>query len=180
MAPIKSAERWRLPLVRVPEAHWQEGDATLRVAAPLALDDLVCQGCRQTKAEPFGKEPAGEAIGIQCFGDSPEINVIVSQRAEQIRLASGVSISLGANECTGRYVADFTAVDGERFELEAEVARQWIIDNVESDIPGRIVDWSHEALPGKPGKLKLQLRTPFAPQHPLAAGGQRAPPPLAD
>ncbi len=167
VAPITTAERWRLPMVHVPDAHWQEGDATLRVTAPLALDDLTCKGCRQIKVEPSAQEHAEETIGIQCFGDSPEIDVMVSRQRERIRLASGVSISLRANECAGRFLGDFTAVEGERFSLVAEVAPQWIIDNVESDVAGRIVDWSHEALPGRPGKLKLQLRTPLAPQHPL-------------
>ncbi len=182
VAPITTAERWRLPMVHVPDAHWQEGDATLRVTAPLALDDLTCKGCRQIKVEPSAQEHAEETIGIQCFGDSPEIDVMVSRQRERIRLASGVSISLRANECAGRFLGDFTAVEGERFSLVAEVAPQWIIDNVESDVAGRIVDWSHEALPGRPGKLKLQLRTPLAPQHPLRllVTGRRRRAPIAE
>src|SRR5262245_14688520 len=94
IAPLVWDARWRLPLVNLDKARWRQGDARLLVSDSVALDELQIQDCRQTSVEPLSPstdEPTGgETIAVQLFNDRPVMEVVVSRRREQVRVAQEI------------------------------------------------------------------------------------------
>jgi len=165
IAPITFGTSCRLPLVKVKNSDWQTGEAQLIVPSSLVLDDLVAENSRQTGAESLSEPISGEAIRLAFFRAHPGIEITLSRRPEQLRVRQGSSIFLRANEGSGRYVGEFEVDNGELFALEAEIAPQWIIEEVESTPPGMVADWSQHLVRGAAGKLSVQLASPLTTQH---------------
>ena len=182
----------RLPLVRVGSARWESGSARLIVADPLVVSDLSMQDCRQTVNEPdsdagttatakptSGEDHAGDNIDLQFFNDHPTIALAVARQDEKIDVEQGTAVLLRANEGSAHCRAYFSVVDGEQFTLEVEIAPLWIIESVDSIPAGIVADWSQRFVPGRPGRLTLQLSEPLSPRQDVQllinARRQRAP-----
>ena len=144
LAPLKTDQRWRLPAIRPQGMFWQQGSATLLVPAPLLVQQLVPVRSRQSKTTPLSAPREGESIELQYFAPDATVDVVLSRRRAPLEMRCGTAVELGGSEMTGRVVADFSVAEGERFQLEAEVARHWIIDSVESDPPEAMDDWNVE------------------------------------
>src|SRR5204863_9151305 len=137
----------------------------LIVAKPIVLDELQLKNCRQTEVEQLTGSAPGESLGIQFFEEDPEILVSASHQQPIVHVNQGTRIELRANEGTGLVHADFSAVEGETFVLEADVAGQWLIDNVVSLPAGLVADWSQHPPRGRSGKLTVRLRSPLTRQQ---------------
>ena len=168
VAPLLLDKTWQLPKVSLPAAHWVNGRAILRLAAPLQLSDLTCEECNPTAARRDEANDS-EQIEFQCLTKSSEIKLIVSRPQGRPQVSTSTSITLGPSEVAAQCVAKLSMEEGARYSVEADVPAQWIIDSLESDPAGRVAAWTHEALPGRGGKLRVQLQTPLARDHALWA-----------
>ena len=167
IAPMKFDNKWSLPLLRMQDSDWETGKADLIVPASLSVDELVTKDCGQTGSEQSPVPNPGEEIHLALFNERPEIAIRLSRARQQLRVIAGTSVSLRANEGTGRFVCEFNVDQGELFSLDGEIAPQWIIEDVESIPAGLVADWSQQLTPGGAGKLKVQLAAPITPQHKL-------------
>jgi hypothetical protein len=161
VSPLVSDTSWRLPKITVRDARWINGRAILRLAAPLQLSDLTCEGCEPVKTARRDEAENTDQIEIQCLTDTSDINLLVTRPHSRPRVSTGTAITLGPSEVAAQCVANLSVEDGARYSLEADVPAQWIIDSLDSEPPGHVAGWTHEALPGRGGKLKLQLQTPL-------------------
>ncbi len=174
-APIGPAGVWPLPRIRSQGLFWEGADATLRVRRPLVMEDFVVEGGRQSGMGPLPAPAEGESIRIQFFQPDATVRVALARENVPLELDYGVKVELSAGQVTGRFVGRFRVAQGERFRLEADVARQWVVDSVEADPAGAIGDWRIERRKPKGRKLVVELATPLSPHRPiqLAVVGRR-------
>jgi hypothetical protein len=160
VAPAEPDTQIRLPLIQVAGTHWEQGSAQLFLKQPLILGDLLLKDCRQTGTGKSTDDTNSESYDLQFFNEKPTIEIVLSRRQEQLSVTSGTSVTLRANEGRGRCQAALSVSGGNCFSIEADIAPQWIIDNVESTPPGLVSDWSQQSSRGRPAKLRVQLASP--------------------
>ncbi len=165
VAPLVTGQTWTLPNIRPQDVFWQEGTAKLLVAEPLSLTDVDIAGCRQTSVAPLPAPSTGESLQFQFFIAEAQIALTIQHRASRLRLVAGTSIRLDSEEMNGRVVADFTALQGEQFLLQANVPKLWIIDSVESQPPDVLDDWTLAPNGGKSQRLDVRLNKAIDPQR---------------
>jgi hypothetical protein len=145
VAPLRTDARWNLPSIRPEGLFWQEGVATLSVARPLVLEQLLVHRGRQFRLESLSPPSQGEKTEIQLFAPEAEVEVLAGARA--IAAAGGQCHVDRAERrgderpCVG---AAFHLADGERHQLEGDVGRGWTIDSVDSVPAEAIGDWDVE------------------------------------
>ncbi|HEV3005302.1 MAG TPA: hypothetical protein VGX78_12620, partial [Pirellulales bacterium] len=176
LASLVAGRPWRLPGIRPQGLFWQEGSATLLVPAPLALDWLSMEGCRQSKSGALAAPLAGESFEFQFFSPQAHVEASFSQRHARVSLQRGTSINLAPSETTAQFQGEFTVDGGERYHLDADVDEGWIVDFVATDPPDRLRSWSLEAAGPVQRLLSVQLTQPLAPDRPLklSIGGRLA------
>jgi hypothetical protein len=167
VAPLP--KQGRIPTVRpaAEGAFWREGTASLLVSRPLELNALRLQGARQTKVEPLAAPLAGEAITVQFFRPDADLQVAIAPQPERLQYRSGTTIDVRGSTMSGRYVADIAAIQGECFELEADIAPSWIIDSVDSIPAGAVADWNRAGSDNAVGRLRINLSKSIRPERSL-------------
>jgi hypothetical protein len=165
VAPLITGQTWTLPGIRPQDVFWQEGTAKLLVAEPLSLTELETAGCRQTTAGPLSAPSAGESLQFQYFTADSAISLTIQHRPSRLRLVAGTSIRLDSEEMNGRVVADFAALEGEQFLLQANVPKIWIVDAVESQPPEVLDDWTVAPDGAKRQLLEIRLNKAIDPQR---------------
>ncbi len=181
VGPAETSKPQRLPFVHVAASNWQQTVATLKIKSPLILGDLDLKDCRQTSRQVDSNEDE-ETCDLQFFKSDPEVELVLQGRQEKVTAQSGTSVTLRANEGLARCETKFGALRGECFNLEADIAPQWLIDNVESTPADLIADWSQQAPRGRPAKLRIQLTRSIGPDRPitLSVTGRRRRAPWGD
>ena len=141
---------WRLPRIRAEGLFWQEGSITLLTSEPLVADRIAPLGCVQTAhrtalGAPHRRVAAIPGVRAGCHGRS------VAGRA--VRRPCRCSAPRRSNWAAKRPPPAWrpTSVPPRRRDLllEADVARPWIIDAVESMPPGAVADWTLEPQTGR-------------------------------
>lgn len=145
LAPLRLDRRWRLPAIRPEGMFWQEGKATVSVPVPLQLEQLsATQGRQSSRIDPLPAPRLGETVELQYFTPDAAAEIVLSLPEAPLELDSGSVVELSGGEVTARIGAELSVVHGKRHKLEADVARQWIIDSVEA-VPDEILaDWRIE------------------------------------
>lgn len=166
VAPLKTGQRWTLPRIRPEAMFWQEGGATLLVPAPLVVEQLALRHARQTKIAPLAAPRAGESLELQYFGPDAAVEVLLGQADSPLLVDSGTALEFRRGEIGGRVVAAFRVGEGERFLLEADVQRPWIVDHVESIPPDALDDWNVDRRGPRP-TLKIRLAKAVSPTRPV-------------
>ena len=179
-APLKVDQPWQLPAIRLEDASWQEGSATLLVPSPLRLEQLVPVRCRQSKTGPLPTPRSGELAELQYFAADATAQIVLTQTEAPLKLDCAAAIELSEREMTGLVRAKFHVAEGEHFRLEADVARRWLIDSVESVPAAAVEEWSAERTAAEAGRLTIRLARPVTPDRPveLAISGRRLHSPL--
>lgn len=167
VAPLHQDAPWQLPGVRVEGASWQEGGATLRVFSPLVIQQLTPIEARQVKMGPLPAPWSGESFELQFFSPDASAQLVLSQPQAPVDLTSGTSVVLGGGEITAQVVADFALAEGELFQIDAELARQWIVDAVEAIPAEALEDWTVERPEDGPARLSVRLAKPLASDRPI-------------
>ncbi len=167
MAPLELGRRGRLPSIRAEGFFWQEATATLLVPAPLVLEHLAVIDGRQTGTGSLPAPRAGQSAEAQLFSPDGGVEVVVVRPEASVSADTGTSVVLGGVEMTARTVTSLRAVEGERFELEADVARAWTVDSVETVPADALGDWSLQEEPTGPTRLTVRLAKPVTRFRPI-------------
>ncbi len=198
VAPLKLDQPWRLPGLRAEGVVWQQTEETvakLGIWGPLLLEKLdpirgrqskpLKEELRRASIDGAPAEPVKvETVEVQYFAPDSGMEIEVSQPEAPLILDCGHTITMGG-ETTARVVADFRLERGERFSLEAEVTRQWIVKSVRSVPADLLEDWKFEDKNVSPRKLNLRLAKALSPDQPVhievtarrlrwSAGGEHA------
>ncbi len=164
VAPLELGQRWRLPGIRTEGMFWQEGSATIGVRAPLNLEQLAPIHGRQSKTGTLSGPRPGQSAEIQYFAEDAGVEVVLAELEAQLHVDSGTSVELSRGEITGRVVAELAVTDGELFQLEADVGRQWLIDSVEAEPDGVLHDdWTVKKEDDGSEKLVVHLDKALSP-----------------
>ncbi|MBN2022416.1 MAG: hypothetical protein JW809_06435 [Pirellulales bacterium] len=163
VAPPVRGGRWTLPRIRPQRTLWRQGEATLLVPEPLQLDQVEGISCRQSKVEPLSAPRVGQSIQLQYFSPDAAARVVLSQPHATATIDCGTSLELGGSGAAATVVAACRIENGERFELRAKVARDWILDRVESVPAGAVADWDVAVAADGSRQLIVRLAKPLAP-----------------
>ncbi|MGH7139424.1 MAG: hypothetical protein ACREHD_27075, partial [Pirellulales bacterium] len=174
VAPLDLDVPVKLPGLRVRDAAWQEGDMTLLIPGPLALDSLMPQGCRQTKVAPLSGGPTGESIELQSFSPDAAVAVQVSRRRSRAKLSSGTTLRIAPDSLRAEFRGRVEAVEGELFVLQARVAPGWEIESLTADRSEALANWSVDRSV-RPAVMLVQFAESVTPTRPvqLMATGHR-------
>jgi hypothetical protein len=156
IAPVELGKRWRLPALRGEGLFWQEGTATLVTPSPLAIEHLVAIDGRQTKTSPLASPRTGESVEVQFYSTDGGVELVLSKPNAALEVDSGTSLELSGVEMTARVLAQLRVAEGDRFGIEAEVARLWTVQAVETVPADALDDWNFEEGRGS-GKLTVRL-----------------------
>jgi hypothetical protein len=166
LAPLEIGPIFKLPRLRVYDVVWQEGDMTLLVPAPLALDTLLPQGCRQTKASPTSVGPAANSVELQLFSADASVVMGVSRRQQRVSLSSGSTVRFTPESVRIEARGRFESLDGDSYSLQADVGPGWQIESVTADRDRALANWSVDST-ARPSLLTVQLTAPITASRPL-------------
>ena len=162
-----TGERRAVPRFHLPEAVWQQGQATVTAPASLQLQAAVGSGGSQ-----LGFTPASQAHPLDQWQfrlQLPEAFVEIAKADAQPQLFefSGTSLDFQATQVQATLVAEFSALGAPRFDLEGRIPRAWIVDAVEVQPAEMLEDRSLVTRGAGPHVLRLALRRPIAQGRPL-------------
>ena len=158
IAPVTVGELWRLPRIRCEGVFWQEGNMSLAVRSPFALNRIESEGARQVKSTPLASA-AGEEIDLQCFSPDATLDIDVDRPEDRLEVDCGTRLEFFTGEMVAHVTADFRLVQGEQGTLTCQVSPLWQIDGVEAQEPASVADWDIEgADPGR--RLIVRLASP--------------------
>lgn len=167
VAPIRLDRPWRLPAIRVDGMFWQEGTASLLIPAPLALQQSTVVEGRQTRTGPLAAPRSGESIDVQFYSPRGAVELTLAQPRAPLQIECATSLELNGIEMTGRVQSLLQVPDGERFQIEADVGRQWTIQSVESVPASALDDWNVQETQGGASKLTIRLAKAIVPSRPV-------------
>ncbi|NQT12077.1 MAG: hypothetical protein HQ582_04985, partial [Planctomycetes bacterium] len=157
-APLRMDRRWELPGIRPLGVFWEAGEAALSIPVPLQLEELVPhQGRQSSKIDPLPAPRSGERFAVRYFSPDATTQIVLARPEAPLHLDSGSLIQLSGGEVIGQIVAEVRVDRGERFELEADVARRWTVDSVETVPHEALANWSVEGEQGAATKLRIAL-----------------------
>lgn len=173
LAPLVLDSSWRLPGLRMLDTFWQEGQATLRIPAPLVLKQLnpvTRDGqltCRQIEASPLPAPDLGESVVVQYYAEDAAVDVQVRRRGLELLAIGGTSLSWGTDEISGTAIVDLELPDGKLFQLSAQCPKEWLIDSVTTVPTDVLADWSYHPRREGSNELRLQLSRALTPERSL-------------
>jgi hypothetical protein len=161
MAPLVSGKVWRLPALRPQGMSWQEGTAELLIPNAFTLEQLVTDGCRQSRISALPAPLAGESIEIQYYRSGGTIDVLVAPSRERLKLDSGTLVEVGTGEITSVAAVQLGLALGQRRAVQFDVYPGWIIDAVEHQETNRPANWELEESSSERNVLKVRLEDPI-------------------
>ncbi len=160
IVPLTTDGLWRLPGIRPEGMFWQEGGATLSVLAPLVVKELVPIHARQlTKISSLASPQSGDTLQLQYFAPEATAEVVLTLPEPRLQVDCGTTVEFGVGEATGLTIAQLDMASGEQFQIEADVAKDWVIESVELEPPELLADWFSDKEPIP--KLTVRLTTPL-------------------
>ena len=167
LAPVELGRTWQLPTVHVEPGLWSHAAVRLELPETLVLDRLDLRGCRQTGAPVVGTGGAGESVTLEGYDPQAKIAVALSLPDQQIQVRRGTSVTVGRNRTSLVHSAHFTTDGPPRFELTLTAPLKWSIDQIESQPPEILEEWSFAGRSGASRLIQIRLREPLAPATPL-------------
>ncbi|MEK6233141.1 MAG: hypothetical protein N2C14_00360, partial [Planctomycetales bacterium] len=167
-APLTLDESRRLPGLHPVDVFWQEGQAALRIPAPLVLKQLrplLIDGrlsCRQIEAAPLAAPDEGESVVIQHYMQRAAVEVVVGERTPRLSAQSGASLQWELDEIRGTAVLDLTVDEGKLFEIEARCPKRWFIDSAATVPTDALEDWRYRPGSDDHGELRLRFANPLS------------------
>ncbi len=166
-APLRIGSAWRLPTICPNDVAWQEGSLSLVVPSQLVIEQLTTEGCRQTRAEPLAGPRSGESVELQAFSPHANVEVVLGRARPPLLADVGTSVELSPRDVSAAARIRLHAGEGEHFRFEAQVARRWLVDSVDSRPPAAVEDWNVERVGKGPGKLVVRLARPVTASQPV-------------
>ena len=166
VAPIVVDRPWRLPRIMPEGLSWEQASLAIQISSPLLAATMIGDGCRQSGAGRLPAPRSGETAQFECNTPEATVELQLAREPPRLQLATGTVVELRATGLKGEVIADYRATGGEVFALEADTARDWIIDSVVTTPASLLDDWSIEDV-GPKLKLKLRLTRALAPARPV-------------
>ncbi len=178
VAPMEVGTRWRLPGLRPQNMSWQEGTAELLIPNALVLEQLVTEGCRQSRTTALPAPATGESIEIQYYHPGANIDVLLAQPRDQLKIDSGTVVEVGVNEITSHCTVQLSVARGQRRAVQIAVASPWSIDAVANPESSRPLDWELVDASSNGTDMRIRFDRPVTVDNPtrVAIRGHRAPP----
>ncbi len=142
---------------------WQEGTATLLIPAELVLEQLITDGCQQSRVATLPAPAAGESIEIQYFRPNASLEVLLGEPRDEPRIETGATIEVGLAQITAREAIDVSSRRGKHREITAVVTDAWMIDTVEDSDRKRALDWEIDEKQSGQKFLTIRLPESIAP-----------------
>ncbi|MCL4207150.1 MAG: hypothetical protein KJ000_32110 [Pirellulaceae bacterium] len=168
LAPAELGRPWQLPMVRVEKGLWSHGTVRLEMPRPLVLEKLTVRGCRELGSPPSSAPGAADAVTIECFDPQAEIAVRLGVPPGKVFVRRGTSINLGRSRTSLVQSAQFSTDGAPRFELTLAAPWAWSVDQIESQPPEAIEEWSFIGRSGASRLIQIRLRNPLAPNQPFS------------
>jgi hypothetical protein len=178
-----------LPMVRPRKTSWQEGTATIWMAQSLSIENLVSRAGRQVTGlapKDVGRFP-GEQFLFQMFSPDAAVEVVMTRAPQRLEVSQATTLTLNPTELRGRTTADVQCLEGECFDLFAEIGVPWAVDALETEPADALGDWEltrptdkraaqlvHLRL-AKPLRAGDSIRLSASGRHLSSAGAERAP-----
>ena len=165
-AGLRVGHRWRLPVIRLREGMWREGQAMVEVDSK----DLKLLGVTPLSGHEVFVESADPAVSrrIQFHSDQGAVSVIVARRSPEVVVEQGTTLRARAGTARADIVARVTGVRGDLFRLTSNIPAGWDVELVEAD-PADLLE-SFQVVPLVPPpsasdrplqrQLVLQLKRP--------------------
>ncbi|MDZ4819052.1 MAG: hypothetical protein SGJ20_08775 [Planctomycetota bacterium] len=157
VAPLNAGKNWRLPRIYPAAAIRHDGPVTLQIDSPIVLNRLTTSNCRQTKRQQIAGPQPSEAFAFQPLTSDAEIDVQVAARRDLLQAEVATSVEFLGTEVKGRLEANLRAIQGDRFQIAAEVSPDWIIESVSSSPPDLVADWERQRSSATSTLLTVQL-----------------------
>lgn len=135
VATPPQSQQFLLPRITVDDVTWQEGRATVTASRALEMRAKAITGSWQSAVAGSSSPRWGESLQFQYHQADAAVEVTTGAPQQRLGILSGTLISIDGTQMSGVFTADITALAGDRFELEAHLARRWIVDTVESTPP---------------------------------------------
>jgi hypothetical protein len=180
-----------LPVIRPLGVVWQSGDADIIVGSRWQVAALDVSGGRLAE---LAEVSAGHRAAVQFFEPSGRIKLACDVPAAQTTARSTYVWRFSPDGVEARLLAEVAVASGNIYELHAELAPGWVIDD--KDIRVFAMGDSAEAMSLLaerrvvigPSQLQLTLDAPLAPERPLRleitarrqVGAEQRPLPMSD
>ena len=177
-----------LPRIVPREGVYQEGQVELFSEPWLQVQPKVARGGVRVAAGPAA--PVGsrglDRFAMQLFEPDAQVEVTASPSFAPLHVQSATQLLVETGQVLAVATAEVTVPTGERFALEAQVPRPWVVDAVDVQPPEMLAERALTAQGSGPQRLRLQLARPLVAGRPLRvtlrAHFRRPPPgqPLAE
>lgn len=161
--------RFTLPRVVPRDGVYQEGQVELVAEAWLQVQPRAVRGCERwpsAAAASVGlRHP--DRFAFQLWDPQAQIEVTASPSFAPLHVESATQLLVEPNQVLAATTAEVTVQAGQRFELQAQVPRPWIVDAVDVQPAEMLAERSLTARGGGPQLLRVQLVRPLLPGRPL-------------
>ena len=153
-APLRTGAAWRLPVVRLREGVWREGQASLEIdSRSLQLLQVTPLAGHEVFVE--SADPSITRL-IQFHSAESAVAVVVARRTAEVTVDMGTTLRARAGTARADVVARVKAQRGELFQLTSLIPADWDVELVEADPPDLLESFRVVAgLP--PGVMSEQL-----------------------
>ena len=161
IAPVILDGSRPLPRIRPQSVDWQQENARIHIAPPLAPSDLLLDNARQL---PFVEnEDSTQPAPLDIQFIEPEGNIVLQVESLPARYSynSGISAIVSQEQAVAEVRLDLRPNSDQVFEIDADVLDGWTIESVDSSQGDLIHDWKVEAGEGG-SRLKVSFRRPLS------------------
>jgi hypothetical protein len=158
--PWNSRNKAALPRIDVVGGAWQDGQVSVAADDALQLQVEAVAGFRQTAFTPSAAGRSVDVWQFQKFVSDATIEIAASRGGAALVEQSGTHLRLDATQVTAVYRAHLEFAGGPKFELEAAIPRDWIVDGVDITPSDILADRTLQARGGGPQTMRLALRRP--------------------
>jgi hypothetical protein len=157
---------FRLPGLRVADGVYQNGHAEILAPAWMRLFARPVQGCYQAAVFPAVGGASLDQFDFHLHEPGAAIEIAADPQSAALRANVGTQIRIDASQVTGVLVAELSTLGGHRFEIDAVVPPNWIIDAVETQ-PGDALAERRRISRGGQNLQRLKLVRPLGEARPL-------------
>jgi hypothetical protein len=152
IAPVTTDQSWKLPQVSVAGGAFEDGQADLRIALPLQLQQMDMTGYLQTSVETNAFRD--DHLTFKQFRPDGAIRVTLGKPRPRIvaRVLSDLQTKSTDWSCLSQL--QFTAAEGAAFDLQCRIPLGWDVIDVR-DINSPKLEWS--IIVPSPGERRLAL-----------------------
>ncbi|MEX2176966.1 MAG: hypothetical protein WD872_21570, partial [Pirellulaceae bacterium] len=152
--------RLQLPRVALAGGTWQEGRATITAPATLRVSPTPLAESRQSSFSASSAVRATDEWQFQYHSLAAALEIAAPTTPPPLVEVSGMQVQLTATQVQATLIAELSTVAGQRFSIDAQIPRAWIVDAVEVQ-PADMLEDRRLQTRGPQQQLQLALRRPL-------------------